>query len=279
MASFGKILILGANGYGFSNETTRVFSVGWDDLHKIKNLRDYDVLILDLFTPPPVGEWQRLYDLLDAEVMVSILRNGEILVLGDPRFQIETSLQSGGRVRRPFLEWTSVQFQWHDEPGDTVVVTDDYRLANYQPYLEQLRRWHYALDGLQLNREQLGFAMGVKSLDSVGGRVRLDKTRLAWNRYSKDLAFRVNLIFETADSGRFSDWEKVMDLGHITFLPQTDLSEQESLLLLLRNLYGIETGIPEPEWLSVYTAPGQQAVDQQIELLRKTVKRNGSTVG
>jgi hypothetical protein len=268
MANIGKILILGARGYGFSDETTRVFSVGWDELQKIKNLRDYDVLILDLFTAPPVGERQKLYDLLDVEVMVNILRDGEILIIGDPRFNVETSLESGGRIQRPFLEWTATRFQWHNERGDTVEVTDEHRLRNYQPYLDHLRRWDYALDGTQLIREQL-FIEDLNSFMAAGGRIRLEKTRLAWNRYGKDLAFRLNLILEEPVTRGFSEWEPVRELGHITFLPQTDLSEQESLLLLLRNLYGIETGTPEPEWLLPYAAPGQQAVDQQIEHLTK----------
>jgi hypothetical protein len=275
MAKFGKILILGARGYSFSDETTRVFSVGWDELQKIKNLRDYDVLILDLFTGPPVVEWQRIYDLLDEEVMVNILRDGEILIIGDPRFNVETSVESGGRIRRPFLEWTATRFQWHNERGDTVEVTNEHRLRNYQPYLDHLHRWDYALDGIQLVREQL-FIEDLNSFMAAGGRVRLEKTRLAWNRYGKDLAFRLNLILEAPDSRGFSEWEPVRELGHITFLPQTDLSEQESLLLLLRNLYGVESGATEPEWLLPYVAPGQQAVDQQIEHLTKQLEETSA---
>jgi hypothetical protein len=262
---FGKILILGAGGYSFSDETTRVFSFGWEDLGSIKNLRDYDVLILDLLGSPP-KEWQRFYDLLDAAVMMDILRSGEILVLGDPRFQVETSLHGGGKVRRPFLEWTTGQFNWHNRHGDTVEILDDPHFRQYQPYLKHLKHWDYALDSVWVNREQLGFAANLGALELFGERVGLHKITLAQNRYSKDLAFLIKLVL-ASPAGLSREIS-----GPVVFLPKTGLGEQDSLLLLLKSLYGVEIGASAPSWLSHYQAPGQEMIDKRIGQIEKQLK-------
>jgi len=267
MGRFGKILIVGASGYNFSNETTHVFSLGWGDLDRVKNLRDYDVLILDLLTPPTPRGSQRLYELLDVQVMLNILHSGEILVLGDPRFDVETLSQAGRKASRPFLEWTGAEFDWHNEQGDTVLITDNYELRDFEGYLRQIHRWEYALDNVRMSRRQLGVALDLDAGEASGVRASLHKTSLARNRYSKDLAFRIELALEKAQSlvseQEFGRW------GPITFLPKTDLSEQETLLLLLADLYDIETGAPEPKWISSYQAPGQDVIDQIIGQMEK----------
>src|SRR5581483_10166105 len=119
MRASAKIVILGTRDFRFQTDNFRVFSFDWDEVAQIENLRDYDVVILDLLNIPSQYDWQPFYDLLDARTMVDIVKdNGRIFMLGDPRFEINTVVQGGCRITRPFLEWTAATFSWDNAGGD-----------------------------------------------------------------------------------------------------------------------------------------------------------------
>jgi hypothetical protein len=48
------------------------------------------------------------------------------------------------------------------------------------------------------------------------------------------------------------------------FLPRLNLSEDETITLILRDICGVETDLPEPAWVAQLKAPGQDSVDAEI---------------
>lgn len=52
-------------------------------------------------------------------------------------------------------------------------------------------------------------------------------------------------------------------------LPPTDLTEDETITLVLRDILGIPTAVPEPEWVESLVAPGQMLVDARLNEIDK----------
>jgi hypothetical protein len=51
-------------------------------------------------------------------------------------------------------------------------------------------------------------------------------------------------------------------------LPKADLNDEETLDLVLRDMCGIPVALPEPEWITNTSAPGQNIIEQEIADLR-----------
>ena len=58
--------------------------------------------------------------------------------------------------------------------------------------------------------------------------------------------------------------EAFQTFGPMVFLPAIALSEDETVQLVLSSICGIQSDLPEPEWLSQFAAPGQKAIDDHI---------------
>src|ERR1035438_2670440 len=146
-AKVRKLLLIGATGHDRDKEGLRLDCVSWDRLSDVQNVRDYDVLLLDLLSirtevERTTVDWIKFNQLLDFRAASDILmHNGRIVVLGDPRFEVTLG---GGNGPRPFLQWTGVCFQWDDQPGDTVRVEDSVTFPEFQNYARHLRRWQYS---------------------------------------------------------------------------------------------------------------------------------------
>jgi hypothetical protein len=109
-----KILLIGAKGYDRAKEGLRLDCMPWDKLPKISNVRDYDVLIINLLSISTEADrqkvdWKKFNELLDFRAASDILAHeGKIVVLGDPRFEIPTRKTSG---TKEFLNWTGATFR------------------------------------------------------------------------------------------------------------------------------------------------------------------------
>ena len=68
------------------------------------------------------------------------------------------------------------------------------------------------------------------------------------------------------------DRETAIAYGPITFLPEINKNVDETLLIILRDLCGVESELPEPKWIQQYHAPGQSGIDSQIKTLREAIK-------
>ncbi|MGD0569823.1 MAG: hypothetical protein ABSA78_15590 [Candidatus Sulfotelmatobacter sp.] len=260
--------MIGAKGYNAHSAEIRVSSYAWDSLDEVPNLRDFDVVILDLLSVRGEADYESLGKILDIHAMTDILNTeGTILVLGDPRPEIHSENSDG-----PFLDWTGISFDWDDKPGDTIELSSDWSYESYQGYLQHLKRWDYALRGAKPDEEAL---QGIFNLDYIRNnnlRITVEKQSLAWNRYREDLAFSVNLAIEKLSFRPYSEsWENQTRYSQIIFLPKVDVSEDEALVIVLRDICGVEVGAPEPEWLSSHVAPGQEEIDSRISEIRDQI--------
>ena len=83
------------------------------------------------------------------------------------------------------------------------------------------------------------------------------------NRYGNALAFSLRYLFTKRN--RYDDRDTIVESsGPMIFLPRISLNEDETLLLILKDVCGIESSLPEPEWIGEFNAPGQKAIDDEI---------------
>lgn len=271
-----KVILLGVKGFQRTTEGVQVDCFLWSQLGKIKNIRDYDTVILDLLSLVAEEDrnavtWSKFFSLLDFHGAVDILQNGgTILVIGDPRFQ--TPLASPPKKDKkkeeadeylciPFLQWSGVKFVWDSEPGDTVIFEDDYDHRRFADYIGKLSKWDYSLAQCLLNEEILGDRFNLAYIKSKSMDIHLSKDFFCCNRYQKALAF--TLRFQYRKQG-YHDMEVFQSFGPLIFLPKISLSEDETVQLVLSSVCGIESDLPEPAWLDEFTAPGQKRIDDDI---------------
>ena len=263
-----KIALLGAQGYDFQSADTKVICFSWDNLRDITNLRDFDTVILTVLSIPKSVDWNLFTKILNVNVMHDIVKaDGRIYVVGDPRFKIV-----GKNLDEPFLAWTGVAFTWDDQPGDTVHLSDEWRHKPLRAYLSNLKRWDYALRQCTLDRKGLSPEIDLVSLEKVGLRTVLKKERYAWNRYNEDLAFSVRVVLERHTDDFQPGWNEFVRLGTITVLPKTSLNADETILTVLREICEVEAGLPEPDWVHDYNAPGQDLVDADINSIKRRIE-------
>lgn len=275
-----KVALIGAKGFQRTTDEVHLDCFLWTQIGKIHNIRDYDTVILDLLSietdeTRSVVPWDKFLSLLDFSSAVDILQNGgTIIVIGDPRFSVSVAppakkpkaalvVPAGSSL--PFLNWTGVQYGWDSEPGDTVIFEDDYDHRRFAEYIGKLRKWEYSLDKCRLNEGVLGDRFNLPYIKREGLDIHLDQDIFCRNRYKNALAFtlRIQLRKET-----HHDWEVIQSFGPIIFLPKIPMTEDETIQLALSDICGIESDLPEPEWLGKYIAPGQTKYDDDITRIK-----------
>ena len=272
-----KVILLGAKGFQRTTEGVQVDCFLWSKLKKVKNIRDYDTVILNLL--PLASEedrnavtWSKFFSLLDFHSAVDILQNGGmILVIGDPRFQASLTSppikdkkkekEADEDLSVPFLQWSGLDFIWDSQPGDTVIFENDYDHRRFADYISKLSRWDYSLDQCLQDEEILGDHFNLTYLKSKGMDIYLSKDFFCRNRYKHALAF--TLRFQFRKKG-YHGMEVLQSFGPLIFLPKISLSEDETVQLVLSSICGIESDLPEPPWLDEFIAPGQKRIDDDI---------------
>lgn len=277
-----KIVIIGVKGYRTATENRNVASFPWDELTKVKNLADYDIIILNLpsITSTTV-DWSAFTKMLNLETMKDVLRHeGQFIVIGDPRFMVPISKTGQQEVtEQPFLFWTGMSFYWDPLPGNTVdfkryishpVLKGPSRsFDDYDNYVGQLKSWKYSLRAVEPDLEALGQGLQLEILEKPGAEIKAILYGFATNRYKSNLAFSVNLfIGKPRNHYGTTSWESIIEFGPIIFLPDIGVGEDETLRLVLNDVCKVQLERPEPEWVEKMKAPGQEAVDREIERLR-----------
>jgi hypothetical protein len=269
-----KVLLIGATGYDRAKEGLRLDCVPWDKLSDVQNVRDYDVLFLNLLS---IGtedarakvDWVRFAQLLDFRAASDILTHGgRIVILGDPRF--EYYLMDGNRPR-PFLEWTGAHFVWDDQPGDTVLVNDSHDYREFKEYAKHLRKWQYSLRNCCQDGPQFSTRWHPHDLEQRRLETLIDVSAACVNRYEYQLAFSIRHVFK--ERGR-----QVFQYGPIYLLPQISLGEDETLLIVLRDFCDAASDLPEPGWVSGFEVPGQKAIDDRITQIQTQLTEQQSAL-
>jgi len=268
-----KIALIGAKGYSQQSTELQVSCFAWDELKKVVNLRDYDTVIINLLSTKgqrPI-DWDKFADVLDISEMQDILRNGgAFIVLGDPRFEIELKNDSSEKVTDDFLFWTGIKFAWDGLPGDTIESKGGYEYRRYEEYLKHLKHWEYSLARCEMDEEKL---FNLEYLKKEHIAPKLHRNSICRNRYGGALVFSLNIILEKTHNYRryASDTETHLAFGPLIFLPEISLTEDETLVIILRDLCGVESSLPEPDWLESFNAPGQKVIDDKIRLLETEI--------
>jgi hypothetical protein len=283
-----KVLILGASGYERAKDGVRVDCVPWVRLQTISNLRDYDTVIFDLLSLKTPAEresvdWTHFYEIASFRKAIDVpFHGGSIVTIGDPRFAVHyTSRErvngrgpAGGTERRhPFLIWSGLDFTWDSTPGDTIVISNDYGHRAFVRYLRTLRTWTYALRRCEINESELETRFNLKALSKTYREIEIQKDILCKNRYAHALAFEIRFGISESDGYQGS---RVSAFGPLIFLPETTLSTDEAIQMVLQDICNIPTELPEPKWLEAFSAPGQAEIDTQIVEIQADI-REGTT--
>lgn len=272
-----KVVLIGSKGFQRSAKGVQVDCFLWSQISKIKNIRDYDTVILNLLSISDSDDrnkvaWNKFNQLLDFHSTTDILINGGmIIVVGDPRFTIpsnDTKKDKKENIDKIsesiFLEWTGVKYGWDSEPGDTVIFQDDYDHRYFSDYIEKLIKWEYSLSLCELNTNTISKRFNLSYIEDKGKELFLKKDFFCCNRYQNALAFILRLQYRR--KGRYGP-EVLESFGPLIFLPEINLSEDDTIQLILSSICGVETDLPEPEWLIDYFAPGQKTIDNKIALI------------
>jgi hypothetical protein len=270
-----KLLLIGATGYERSKDGLRLDCVSWDKIGEIENVRDYDVLVLNLLSIGTEAarrkvDWDKFNKLLDFPAASDILTHrGRIIVLGDPRFEI-LNLNESGRLK--FLNWTGATFAWDSQPGDTVKFAETGDYEEFKDYAKHLRKWNYSLDRCSLNAPVFEEKWDLDALKRKYGSVSVRVFAACSNRYGHSLAFCIQ--HQILDEYN----RTLIPYGYIYLLPEISLDEDETLLIVLRDFCDAASELPEPEWVSGFNVPGQKAIDEKIAQIKATLAEQQSAL-
>lgn len=278
-----KIMLIGATGYNQSIDEIRIQCFGWREIQKIKNIKDYDVLILDLLKLDTEEvrkkiKWKYFISILNFKSAIGILSNkGVIIVIGDPRFTIiheKVELRGIKQIIEEniikFLDWSGLVFNWDNSPGTTTITSSDYRHKKFLEYLKYLKDWKYSLSTVETSKEIKESFNNIEYLKKYELEISIVENNLCQNRYKNGLAFEIIYLIKGYCHKKI---ELIEGYGPMIFLPKTSLNEDETLLLVLEDICGIEMELPEPEWLEQYPAPGQAEIDKKIKEIETKSKK------
>ena len=275
-----KIILIGTTGYNQSDDEIKIDCFKWEEIQKIDNITDYDVLILNLLKLDTEEarkrvKWEHFISILNFASASGILsNNGEIIVIGDPRFTIiDETVERGEKSKQiiksntvKFLDWSGLDFYWDNRPGTTTIISCDYKHKEFQEYLKYLKDWKYSLSTVKNNKEIQESFYSIEYMEKNRMKIYIEKYILCQNRYKNYLAFEIIYqILKTTYRYGQDNTELFHSYGPMIFLPKINLDEEETLLLVLEVICGIEMELPEPEWLEQYLAPGQGEIDSKIK--------------
>jgi len=284
-----KIMLIGATGYNRSDDEIKIDCFEWKEIQKIKNIKDYDVLIFDLLKldtedARKIIKWKHFISMLKFETLKTIMRsNGVIIVIGDPRFNIieeiarkdEGSKQIINSNIVKFLDWTGLDFYWDNKPGTTTFIRCDYNHTEFREYLKYLKDWKYSLSTVEISKEVEESFNNAEYNIKNNLEISIKRNELCQNRYYNSLAFE--LRYQTLENVRTYNSSVTKKLkwsfGPMIFLPKIKLNEDDTLLLILEDVCNIEMELPEPKWLKQYSAPGQAEIDKKIKEIETKSKK------
>lgn len=262
-----KVIVVGSTDFSFVDERFSVTSVNWETASRGPNLRDFDVVIFNLLSDHAI-QWSD--DDFKRRLKVSVLHDildhdGDVIVLGDPR----VSMSYGNEPY--FQDWLGLTFKWIPGGGDTVVFQP--KAAEYQrfaPYLAHLKKWNYSLAGVELMKTPWLVLIGAEWFGDKPQRVQLRSSVLARNRYGASIASVHRFVYEKSRPYPQQHWERLRLSGSIAFLPKVQLSELDSIALILQESVGIPIKAPEPAWVHGVLPPEALAkADAQLTTIRK----------
>ena len=264
-----KVVLIGAEGYEITVDDRRIECFRWKKINKIKNLRDYALVILNLLSLDTESaraevDWNVFDKLLDFDNAMDILENqGRIVVVGDPRFRFK--LDGPPKISRDFLAWTGAEFGWDSQPGDTISILPSGCDPQFSEYISKMKSWDYSLAFSKLNEIKFAPRYNLPFFKERGNKLTLELDGFCSNRYKNILAGQFHYQFVV-------NYQLAKYTGSVVFLPKINLSEEETIQLVLTTVCGIATNLSEPKWVSELIAPGQDEIDAEITSIQDEIE-------
>ena len=275
MARKKKVIIIGSNELNIQEENYYIKSLGWNKITDCPNIKDFDNMIINLIPLQNENiintiDWPLFFKNFDFATLQAMLKGyNEVIFLGDPKIKINLNSHPDlPQVSQIFLDWTGVRYDWEISNGDTITISDNYTHKKYRNYLNNLKKWNYCLKYTDPQMSVLKKFYNFEYLAEKRMQFKIEIEKLAWNRYNNFLAFSIfiKLFINSQDLAE--------SIGPLTFLPETDLSESDSIMLILRDIFDIELKKTEPDWLKEILVPGEEIINSEIDRLMHEIKAN-----
>jgi len=128
--------------------------------------------------------------------------------------------------------------------------------------MQRLQKWKYSLKDVEIDPAVSTFTRMYLKEENV----RLQERTFFENRSEFALAFSVRFQMPREIPVRRYDYT-----GPVVFLPEINATEEETLMIVLRDFCDIEILTPEPDWVKQYVAPGQKQIDERISTRQKAI--------
>lgn len=275
-----RVAIIGIDGFQRSDRIAEIECFPWNRVTNISNPSDYDAIVFNLISLTDLGtvNWDGFFDRFTELTTLEVLANGgSIVILGDPRSETNEAIPLPGGKEVPgreFLMWTGMRFDWDEKPGKTKnLVECDPSTKTYFNYTEKISHWDYCLKDVVWSNDFLRILPRVLGKSATGFSSNLQLERICENRYGGLIVFAIKLLITDKvlhPEGPYVHRNKRE--GRVVFLPQIDMSQDEIVAMILKDIVGVQVVVPEPAWASAIVAPLQPPIDAKITALMRNIK-------
>lgn len=280
-----RIALIGLSGYSYKGDETELVSYSWNKLAAIKNIANFDELIVHLPSLREVTKltresFERVFNLSN---LVDILRgDGRFIIIGDPRTKVVASDPNNKNTRlrskldaltSEFLHWTLLGAEWDDRLCSAKEIGyADYRDRNaFGRYVSSVAECSYSLIRFNPDMETISEAFELSRIreSKPNAGISVQPNNFSLSRYGTMIAGEVEFSLVTVDR-RYTmpREEEVLKFGSIVFLPESTIGHDEAIRILLEDAYDIHLETQPPEWVRELVAPKQQKLDDQIATIK-----------
>jgi hypothetical protein len=268
MASFKKYLVISTETSSLTRDEFVLDRVAWGDLTKIKNLNDYDEIVINLTSRSSLSA--KSFDQFETQINTIfnqsswahiLLSGGIIVVVGNPNSTFVTKNDRNNIVQvqplQAMLDLTedSRPLDYRRVERTERNLESDYKTVN--KYLDSVKTWKYSLAKIGINnfwRHSLAaFNLSV-SCNAIG--ITSYNTALA-------VHFQFYVMHREGQEHR----------GSIICLPPLGEGAEAEDLFIIKEFLGVTTNLPAPEWVKKLHLPNQTNIENEIVSKHEEAKK------
>ena len=241
-------------------------TVTWSE--ELPNIADFDVVIMDLYS--------LYYEIKNNKVQLENLKyptveavnklvgsNGELIVISYPATYFE---QKGYQSSKNIYWWSPIPIYNHLEEGSSIEIKDE----RFCTYIEQgVKKWFYYLE---LRERQGEIKSPYKDIENSWIEYNIEP--IALNRYNRPIAasFSIAVLAEEYYRG---ESHVIKTTGPVIILPPpTEITIEESIRLILADLFDVALESIEPKWLRNYKILGEDDLEVDIRSLEQRIEED-----
>jgi len=236
-------------------------TVTWSE--ELPNIADFDVVIMDLFS--------LYYEIKNNNVQLEDLKyptveavnklvgsNGELIVISYPA----TYLGQGNQSRNLYW-WSPMPIYNNLEEGSSIEIKDE----RFCTYIEQgVKKWFYYLE---LRKSQDEIKSRHKDIEKSWFEYNIEP--IALNRYNRPIAASFSVTVK-AEEHYGGEPHVIKTTGPVIILPPpTEITIEESIRLILADLFDVALESVEPKWLRNYKILGEDGLEGDIQSLEQRI--------